>query len=112
MATGGMVKSLGKQAFKDAELRYITALTDPQIRRMLAEGTLQLDLFHEKVCEVEADGVRYVLRKNESEAARKSVRHRRTSWPNLQERSSGVTGRLRHPCAVSRKPDPDNCRLG
>ncbi len=70
----GMVKSKGKQALKDANLRYITALTDPQIRRLLARGVLQLGLFHEEICEVEADGVRYVLRKNESESER--VRHR------------------------------------
>ncbi len=70
----GMVKSKGKQALKDADLRYITALTDPQIRRLLAVGTLQLGLFDEKVCEVEADGVRYLLRKNESEAARENHR--------------------------------------
>ena len=70
----GMVKSAGKQALHEAGLRYISALTDPQIRRLLREGTLQLPLFSEAVCEVDADGVRYVLRKNESEAAR--VRHR------------------------------------
>jgi transposase len=70
----GMVKSKGKQALKDAGLRYITALTDPQIRRLLAEGTFQLGLFHEEVCEVEADGVRYLLRKNEDEAAREQHR--------------------------------------
>jgi len=70
----GMVKSAGKQALHAAGLRYISALTDPQIRRLLREGTLQLPLFSEAVCEVDADGVRYVLRKNESEAAR--VRHR------------------------------------
>jgi transposase len=70
----GMVKSKGKQILKDANLRYITALTDPQIRRLLAEGIFQLGLFHEKVCEVEADGVRYLLRKNESEAAREQHR--------------------------------------
>lgn len=70
----GMVKSKGKQALKQAGLHYITALTDPQIRRLLAEGIFQLGLFHEKVCEVEADGVRYVLRKNEAEAAREHHR--------------------------------------
>lgn len=70
----GMVKNKGKQALSDAGLRYITALTDPQIRRLLGEGTLQLGLFHEKVCEVEADGVRYLLRKNEAEAAREHHR--------------------------------------
>jgi transposase len=70
----GMVKSKGKQALQEAGLRYITALTDPQIRRLLAEGTLQLDLFQEEVCEVEADGVRYLLRKNQVEAAREQHR--------------------------------------
>lgn len=70
----GMVKSKGKQALKDAGLRYISALTDPQIRRLLAEGTLQLGLFDEKVCEVEANNVRYLLRKNEAEAAKEHHR--------------------------------------
>jgi transposase len=70
----GMVKSKGKQALQQAQLHYITALTDPEIRRLLKQGTLQLGLFHEQICEVEAEGVRYVLRKNEAEAAHE--RHR------------------------------------
>jgi transposase len=70
----GMVKSKGKQALNDAGLRYISALTDPQIRRLLAEGTLQLGLFDEKVCEVETNNVRYMLRKNEAEAAKEKHR--------------------------------------
>src|SRR5450756_2592497 len=56
----GMVKKAGKQALGEAGFRYISALTDPQIRNRLAKGTWQLDLFAEQVCEVEADGVRYV----------------------------------------------------
>jgi transposase len=82
----GMVKSKGKEALKDAGLRYITALTDPQIRRLLAEGTLQLGLFHETICDVEADGVRYVLRKNESEEAR--VKHR------LEDKLTKISGKI------------------
>ncbi len=70
----GMVKSKGKEALSDAGLRYITALTDPQIRRLLGQGTLQLNPFSEQVCEVEAEGVRYILRKNESEARREQHR--------------------------------------
>lgn len=70
----GMVKSKGKQALQQAGLRYISALTDPQIRRLLGAGTLQMGLFHEQVCEVEADGVRYLLRKNQDEAAREQHR--------------------------------------
>jgi transposase len=70
----GMVKSKGKQALEQAKLRYITALTDPQIRGLLKRKILQLELFSEELCEVEDHGVRYVLRKNETEAARE--RHR------------------------------------
>jgi transposase len=70
----GMVKSKGKQALSAAGLRYITALTDPQIRRLLGQGALQLSWFSEQVCEVEAEGVRYIVRKNESEARREQRR--------------------------------------
>jgi transposase len=70
----GMVKSKGKEALREAGLRYISALTDPQIRRLLGEGTLQMGLFSEDVCEVEADQVRYLLRKNQAEAAREQHR--------------------------------------
>ena len=70
----GMVKSKGIQALRQANLRYITALTDPQIRRLLTEKVLQLELFSEQICEAEGDGVRYVLRKNEKEAARERLR--------------------------------------
>jgi transposase len=70
----GMVKSKGKQALQQAGLHYISALTDPQIRRLLGAGTLQMGLFNEQVCEVEAGGLRYLLRKNEAEAAREQHR--------------------------------------
>jgi transposase len=70
----GMVKSKGKQALEQAGLRYISALTDPQIRKLLGQGALQLGMFDEQVCEVEADGLRYLLRKNEAEAARERYR--------------------------------------
>jgi transposase len=55
-------------------LRYITALTDPQIRGLLGQGILQLSLFSEQVCEVQAAGVRYILRKNPAEAEREQHR--------------------------------------
>jgi transposase len=70
----GMVKSKGIQALEKANLQYITALTDPQIRSLLGQKILQLELFSEQICEVEGAGVRYVLRKNQKEAARE--RHR------------------------------------
>jgi len=70
----GMVKSGGKQALTAARLRYITALTDPQIRKLLKQGTIQPSLFDHPVCEVEADGRRYILRRNEAEAGRQQRR--------------------------------------
>jgi transposase len=66
----GMVKSKSQQALEQQQLHYITALTDPQIRRLLGEGLLQLPLFSETICEVEHDERRYVLRKNEAETVR------------------------------------------
>lgn len=75
-----MVKSKGKQELEKLGLHYITALTDPQIRRLLGQGVLQLELFSEQICEVEEEGIRYVLRKTKT---RKRVRSTvwKTSWP-------------------------------
>lgn len=70
----GMVKKAGKQALGQAGFRYISALTDPQIRLLLTKKTIQLELFAEEVCEAEAGGVRYILRRNPAEAKR--IRHR------------------------------------
>jgi transposase len=70
----GMVKSKGIRALREAHLRYITALTDPQIRSLLGQKILQLELFSEQICEVQVDGVRYVLRKNEKERSRRATR--------------------------------------
>ncbi len=74
----GMVKSKGKQALQETGLHYISALTDPEIRRLLRTGTLQMGLFSEDVCEVEADGLRYLLRRNEAEAHRQ--------WHRLEDK--------------------------
>ena len=81
----GMIKSSGKQALREANLRYITALTDPQIRKLLKHGTLQLELFEERVGEVEAPGRRYILRKNAAQA-RKDHRRRAEKLTKLQAR--------------------------
>lgn len=74
----GMVKSKGKQALQQEGLHYISALTDPQIRKLLSAGTLQMGLFHEEVAEVEDAQLRYVLRKNPAEAARQ--------WHRLEDK--------------------------
>ena len=70
----GMINSKQKQALTAAGLRYITALNDPEIRTLLGEGTIQMGLFEEQLCEVEQEGVRYILRQNEAEARRQRQR--------------------------------------
>lgn len=59
----GMLKGPQIKALPD-DFRYITAITKPQIHNMLSKGVLQLELFDKTVCEVEDNGIRYVLRRN------------------------------------------------
>lgn len=59
----GMLKGPQIDALPD-DFRYVTAISKPQIQKMLSEGTFQMELFTDKVCEVESDSLRYVLRCN------------------------------------------------
>lgn len=71
----GMIKAKGKELLRDNGFRYITSLTDPEIRKALADGTLQLDLFDTELTEVTLeDGRRYVLRRNPAMAQRNQTR--------------------------------------
>ena len=58
----GMIKAQGKERLNQAHLRYITALTDPQIRKLIKQDVLQPDLFDEHVVEVHHQDKRLVLR--------------------------------------------------
>jgi transposase len=60
----GMIKSKSKTALKDVGFSYITALTDPQVRRLLKDEVLQPGLFDETVAEVEHKGKRLILRRD------------------------------------------------
>ena len=59
----GMLKGPQIDALPD-DFRFITAITKPQISKLLGEGVLQLELFADKVCEVDVGDLRYVLRRN------------------------------------------------
>lgn len=59
----GMLKGPQIAALPD-DFRYVTAITKPQIAKLLREGTFQMELFSQRVCEVTVDDVRYVLRRN------------------------------------------------
>ena len=61
----GMIRTNQKAAAQKADFHFITALTKPQIQKLLAQKVLQLELFEEKVHEVLGeDGRRFVLRRN------------------------------------------------
>jgi transposase len=60
----GMIKSAQIEALNEAQFHYITAITKPQIEKLIQSGLLQLALFSEMLCEVEQDGIRYILRRN------------------------------------------------
>ena len=60
----GMIKSGQVEELSRVGFHYITAITKPQIEALLAAGVLQMELFAVEVCEVQQDGVRYVLRRN------------------------------------------------
>src|SRR5499425_779097 len=60
MIKGQPIEDLATQGF-----HYITAITKPQIEKLLRTGTFQMDLFDQELAEVLADeGIRYVLRRN------------------------------------------------
>jgi hypothetical protein len=79
----GMIKALGKQALGAAKFRYVTALTEPQVRALLKTGKLQLELFEDQPAEVEVGGKRYVLRRNPQTQAREAAR-RIDQWQRVQ----------------------------
>src|SRR5256884_5261626 len=61
----GMIKGQQIEDLAQHGFHYITAITKPQIEKLLRTGTFQMELFEQELAEVLADeGVRYVLRRN------------------------------------------------
>jgi transposase len=71
----GMVKASGKVSLSAAGFKYITALTDPQVRRLIKANMLQVGLFDDTIHEVEDGALRLVLLRNK--ATRLKEEHRR-----------------------------------
>ncbi len=59
----GMIKS-AQISDLSADDYYITALTKPQIEKLLKEDVFQMELFDKTICEVIDKKIRYVLRRN------------------------------------------------
>ncbi|NIN11917.1 MAG: IS1634 family transposase, partial [Gemmatimonadales bacterium] len=60
----GMIKSGQLETLGEAGFHFITAITKSQIEALIKRGVIQPELFDEALCEVEHDGLRYVLRRN------------------------------------------------
>jgi len=58
----GMIKKMGKAELGAAGYRYVTALTNPQIRKLLAKKVLSPELFDEEPASVDYEGRRLILR--------------------------------------------------
>ena len=67
----GMIKSqqIEQLGSKQYGFHYITAITKPQIEKLLKEKVIQMDLFEQELAEVKTtEGLRYVLRRNPARA--------------------------------------------
>jgi DDE family transposase len=87
----GMIKSAQIEQLQEREgFYYITALTKPQIETLLKGGVVQMAWFDEKLCEVENEGVRYVLRRNPQrvEDLKRSREDKRASVARLLEKKN------------------------
>jgi len=54
----------GQHAFAHEQLRYITARTDPQIRKLIAQKVIQPELFDHEAAKVTQGNRRLILRIN------------------------------------------------
>ena len=87
----GMIKSGQIEDLAKAGFHYITATTRPQIESLLKRGTLQIDMFDDKLFEAVADGgVRLVLRRNRArrEEIEKARQDKRASVEKLLKREN------------------------
>jgi len=79
----GMIKSPQIEKLPEG-FHYITAITKAQIHALIDQGVIQLGLFDEDVCEVEDNGIRYILRRNPFRV--EEINESRTSKRNSVEK--------------------------
>ena len=87
----GMIKGPQMEEISRQEFHYITALTKPQIEKLLTEKVLLLGLFDEIIAEVWTEEKRYILRRNPIRAAQ--VRRQRESKLEVLGRIGGKWNR-------------------
>jgi Transposase DDE domain len=84
----GMIKRGQIEDLSQAGFHYITAITKPQIDTLIEARLIQMELFAAEICEVEREGVRYVLRRNpvRAEQLAASRADKQTTVEQLRER--------------------------
>lgn len=98
----GMLKGPQIDALPD-DFRYITAITKPQISKMLTDGVLQMELFADRVCEVDVGDVRYMLRRNPLRAE-EMCKSRASKFAAVEKTATAQTKYLaEHPKADANK---------
>lgn len=65
------------------EFHYVSAISKPQIEKLLSEGVLQMELFEETICETLEGDIRYILRRNPVRA-REMAETRRSKRTSLE----------------------------
>jgi hypothetical protein len=103
----GMIRSDQKALAQKAEFHFVTALTKPQIQKLLADKVLQLELFEEKVQEVLGEnGRRFVLRRNpvrQKELERARQQKQKTLEAALQKANTYLDEHPRAKAATQRR---------
>jgi len=80
----GMLKQSQLDLLDDNRFYYITAITKPQIQKLLKDGVFQLEIFDEDLGEIEYEGIRYIFRRN-PQRAEEIAANRADKLNNLQK---------------------------
>lgn len=64
----GMIKKAQIEGINEFKWNFITAITKPQIRKLVNAGVIQMGLFDDKLVEIEHEGFRYIIRRNPERA--------------------------------------------
>ena len=95
----GMIKADQIADLNEEKFYYITATTKPQMETLLKQWIIQVELFSEKMCKIEHEGIRYILRKN-PERAKELEKSRNDKEEKIRELVNAKNKYLRdHPRA-------------
>lgn len=103
----GMIKSRQINELKAVDFHYITAITKPQIEKLIKNNIFQLELFDDTLGEVVVEDIRYILRRNsmrakEIEESRKDRLSVVENFIRYQENYLQQHSRSKRECALKR----------